>query len=100
MSDRLKIEGKLFLAACAAYVVVAAITGRLTLGVLAVRCAMAAITAVLIGIAYRRRPKSRSAAGSGSGEELLEKGRARQWRILMWTLAGIVVAAFVVTRVA
>jgi hypothetical protein len=100
MSDRLKIEGKLFLAAWAAYVVVAAITGSLTLRVLAVRCAMAAVTAVLIGIAYRRRPKSRSAVRSGSGEALLENGRARQWRILMWTLAGLVVAAFVVTRIA
>ncbi len=100
MPDRLKIEGTLFLAAWAAYVVVAAITGSLTLGVLAIRCAMAAITAGLIGIAYRLRSKSRSAAGSGSGDALLEKGRARQWRILMWTLAGMVVAAFVVTRIA
>jgi hypothetical protein len=100
MSDRLKLEGKLFVAAWAAYVVVAAITGSLTLGVLAIRCAMAAITAGLIGIAYRLRPKSGSAAGSGSGESLLETGRARQWRILMWALAGIVVVAFVVARIA
>ena len=100
MSDGLKIEGKLFLGAWAAYVIIAAITGSLTLEVLAIRGIMAVVTAVLIGIAYRCRPKRRYTAGSGSGEALLEERRARQWRILMWTLAGLVVVAFVVTRVA
>jgi hypothetical protein len=98
MSDRLRIEGKLFLGAWTAYVIIAAIAGNLTIEVLAIRCGMAVVTAILIGLAYRRRPNGDYIVASGSDEASLEKRRARQWRILMWTLTGLVVVAFLVAR--
>ncbi len=98
MSDAPRIEGRIFLGALLAYVLVAAITGSLTVEVLAIRFGMAMVTAVLIGIAYRRRPTTRHVEGIDSGEASLDKRRARQWRLLMWIVFGLVVIAFAVSR--
>jgi hypothetical protein len=98
MSDAPKIEGRIFLGALVAYVLVAAITGSLTVEVLAIRLGMAAVTAVLIGIAYRRRPTRHHVEATDSREALLDKRRAHQWRLAMWTVFALVVIAFAVSR--
>jgi uncharacterized ion transporter superfamily protein YfcC len=78
------------------YVLVAAITGSLSVEVLAIRLGMAVVTAALIGLAYRRRPATRHIEGIDSGEASLTRRRACQWRLLMWIVFGLVVIAFVI----
>jgi hypothetical protein len=92
--------GKLFVGVLAAYICVAAVTGRLTVEVLVIRLGVAMVTAMLIGIAYRLR-------ANGYGPEWVRSERTmpgskanRQWRFLMLASVCAVVGAFVVSRVA
>ena len=98
MSGWLKLEGKLFVGALIGYIAIAAITGTLTAEVLAVRVGMAIVSALLIGIAYKRLPKRRHVGEVGLERASLKGAEGRQWRLLMWTVIAVVVVAFVVGR--
>jgi hypothetical protein len=98
MSSWLKLEIKLFAGALTGYIAIAAITGTLTVGVLAVRAGMAIATALLIGIAYQGLSNRRRAVDAGLGETSSKRIEDRQRRLLMWSMIAVVVAAFVVGR--
>lgn len=99
MSSWLKLEGKLFAGALTGYIAIAAITGTMTAGVLAVRAGMAVATsALLVGIVYQGLHKRHRVVDAGSDGASLKGIEGRRWRLLMWMMIAVVVLAFVVGR--